>query len=283
MTPPEDKQRSLDDLEVECASWRERGLEVVLVNGAFDVLHVGHLRYLAAARALGDRLVVAVNSDLSVRSSKGELRPIVPQNERVETLSHLWMVDRICLFDDLTVATGPRKAPPLDPRQGNRLHRRHRPRTGGGGRLRRAHRDLRRPEGPRDDGPDWRDHQEIRRTGVNVPSEAAKRRGRVLQGPPPPSPIMASRGRAANDPPTPFRTHTAIGSRARRAFETARLSGLASGEEPPLTLLARSASPTWTYGHPTMSKAAPPPHADEREIRNPKFEIRNCSRMDARS
>jgi len=104
MTQPEDKLRALDELEKECAGWREQGLIVVLVNGAFDVLHVGHLRYLAAARDLGDRLVAAVNSDLSVHLSKGELRPIIPEIERVEILSHLWMVDRICLFDDKTVS-----------------------------------------------------------------------------------------------------------------------------------------------------------------------------------
>ena len=103
MTAPENKLKTLDELAVECSSWRERGLDVVLVNGAFDVLHVGHLRYLAAAHALGDRLVVAVNSDLSVREGKGERRPIIPEGERVEILSHLWMVDRICLFDSLTV------------------------------------------------------------------------------------------------------------------------------------------------------------------------------------
>jgi rfaE bifunctional protein nucleotidyltransferase chain/domain len=104
VTVPEAKQRTLDELAVECASWRDRGLQVVLVNGAFDVLHVGHLRYLCAARALGDRLVAAVNSDVSVRAGKGELRPIIPENERVEILSHLWMIDRICLFDSPTVA-----------------------------------------------------------------------------------------------------------------------------------------------------------------------------------
>jgi rfaE bifunctional protein nucleotidyltransferase chain/domain len=103
VTAPELKLRTLDELEAECAGWRERGLEVVLVNGAFDLLHVGHLRYLAAARALGDRLVAAVNSDASVQLSKGSLRPILPEAERVEILSHLWMVDRICLFDGLTV------------------------------------------------------------------------------------------------------------------------------------------------------------------------------------
>jgi len=68
------------------------------------VLHVGHLRYLEAAAAHGDRLVAAVNSDLSVRLSKSELRPIIPEAERVEILSHLWMVDRICLFDSPSVA-----------------------------------------------------------------------------------------------------------------------------------------------------------------------------------
>ena len=104
MTRPEEKLRFLDELAEECAGWREQGLTVVLVNGAFDVLHVGHLRYLAAARDLGDRLIAAVNSDISVQLSKGELRPIIPEIERVEILSHLWMVDRICLFDTTTVS-----------------------------------------------------------------------------------------------------------------------------------------------------------------------------------
>ena len=104
MTRPEDKLCTLDELAEECAGWREQGLTVVLVNGAFDVLHVGHLRYLAAAYAHGDRLVAAVNSDLSVQLSKGDLRPIIPETEREEILSHLWMVDRICLFDTTTVS-----------------------------------------------------------------------------------------------------------------------------------------------------------------------------------
>ena len=104
MTRPEDKLKTLDELGGICRGWRKAGLSIVLVNGAFDVLHVGHLRYLAAARTHGDRLVVAVNSDHSVRLSKGELRPIIPEAERVEILSHLSVVDRICLFDDETVA-----------------------------------------------------------------------------------------------------------------------------------------------------------------------------------
>jgi rfaE bifunctional protein nucleotidyltransferase chain/domain len=104
VTAPDSKLRTVAELAAECTDWRERGLAVVLVNGAFDVLHVGHLRYLAAARGLGDRLVAAVNSDVSVKLGKGALRPIFPESERVEILSHLWMIDRICLFDDLTVA-----------------------------------------------------------------------------------------------------------------------------------------------------------------------------------
>ena len=83
---------------------RSAGKRVVVANGAFDMLHVGHVRYLVAARALGDALFVAVNSDLSVRTSKGPLRPIVPEDERVELLSHLDCVDFIVMFDEATVA-----------------------------------------------------------------------------------------------------------------------------------------------------------------------------------
>lgn len=103
MTAPGDKLKTLAELAHECELWRLRGEAVVLVNGAFDMLHVGHLRYLAAAKEHGDHLVAAVNSDASVRASKGETRPIIPEGERVEILSHLWMVDRICLFDSVTV------------------------------------------------------------------------------------------------------------------------------------------------------------------------------------
>lgn len=103
MTAAEDKLRPLDDLAGECERWRRRGESVVLVNGAFDMLHVGHLRYLAGAKDHADHLIAAVNSDASVRASKGDTRPIIPEDERVEILSHLWMVDRICLFDSVTV------------------------------------------------------------------------------------------------------------------------------------------------------------------------------------
>jgi rfaE bifunctional protein nucleotidyltransferase chain/domain len=76
---------------------------VVLANGLFDLLHVGHLRYLEAARALGDRLVVAVNSDRSARSLKGPARPLVPASERVELVSGFACVDWVVVFEEDTV------------------------------------------------------------------------------------------------------------------------------------------------------------------------------------
>ena len=95
---------TLDEARVVAAGARAAGKIVVVANGAFDMLHVGHVRYLAAARAAGDVLFVAVNSDLSVRTSKGPLRPVVPEDERAELLAHLECVDFVVLFDEPTVA-----------------------------------------------------------------------------------------------------------------------------------------------------------------------------------
>jgi D-beta-D-heptose 7-phosphate kinase/D-beta-D-heptose 1-phosphate adenosyltransferase len=81
---------------------RSRGGAVVFTNGVFDLLHPGHVRYLRDARALGDVLVVAVNSDRSVRSNKGEDRPINPEAERAEVLLALACVDAVVIFDDAT-------------------------------------------------------------------------------------------------------------------------------------------------------------------------------------
>ena len=78
------------------------GNVVVTTNGCFDVLHLGHLRYLQAARHLGDLLVVAVNSDTSVRQLKGENRPLVPEEERAEMLAGLECVDYVVIFPELT-------------------------------------------------------------------------------------------------------------------------------------------------------------------------------------
>jgi len=80
------------------------GKKVVLANGCFDLLHVGHVRYLTAARALGDLLVVAINSDASVRQLKGKSRPLMNQEERAEIVSALSCVDFVVIFDELNVA-----------------------------------------------------------------------------------------------------------------------------------------------------------------------------------
>ncbi len=101
---PRAKLITLAEAKVLAEGMRTAGKRVVVANGAFDMLHVGHARYLAAARAAGDILFVAVNSDASVRASKGPLRPVVPEGERVELLSHLDCVDWIVLFDEPSVA-----------------------------------------------------------------------------------------------------------------------------------------------------------------------------------
>ena len=101
---PRTKLITLAEAKVLAEGMRAAGKRVVVANGAFDMLHVGHARYLAAARAAGDVLFVAVNSDVSVRASKGPLRPVVPEDERAELVSHLDCVDWIVLFDEPTVA-----------------------------------------------------------------------------------------------------------------------------------------------------------------------------------
>lgn len=80
--------------------WRQAGEQIILTNGAFDLLHVGHVRYLRAAKTLGGKLVVAINSDESVRRLKGEGRPVVPQDERAEMVAALADVDAVLIFSD---------------------------------------------------------------------------------------------------------------------------------------------------------------------------------------
>lgn len=82
---------------------RHRGARVVLANGCFDVLHVGHVRYLEAARALGDLLVVGINSDEQVHALKGKGRPFVPERERAEIVASLRSVDLVTIFNEPTV------------------------------------------------------------------------------------------------------------------------------------------------------------------------------------
>ncbi|MBW1821073.1 MAG: D-glycero-beta-D-manno-heptose 1-phosphate adenylyltransferase [Deltaproteobacteria bacterium] len=81
------------------AEIKKSGKKIVFTNGCFDILHVGHVRYLAAARSEGDVLVVGLNSDESVKSIKSTKRPIVKQDERAEVLASLWCVDYIVLFN----------------------------------------------------------------------------------------------------------------------------------------------------------------------------------------
>ena len=80
---------------------KSEGNVIVTTNGCFDVLHLGHLRYLQAARQLGDLLVVAINSDASVRELKGENRPLIPEDERAEMLAGLECVDYVVIFPEL--------------------------------------------------------------------------------------------------------------------------------------------------------------------------------------
>jgi rfaE bifunctional protein nucleotidyltransferase chain/domain len=94
---------SLDKLVEEVARRRETGATVVLANGCFDVLHVGHVRYLQGARALGDILVVAINGDDAVRALKGEGRPVMPAAERAEIVAAIAVVDFVTVFDTFTV------------------------------------------------------------------------------------------------------------------------------------------------------------------------------------
>ncbi len=97
------KIKKLRELETILAEEKARGRVVVMANGCFDLLHVGHVRYLEAAREHGDLLVVAVNSDASVRRLKGPPRPLVPQDERLELVAALEAVDYVFLFDDFTL------------------------------------------------------------------------------------------------------------------------------------------------------------------------------------
>src|SRR5438128_9965494 len=82
---------------------KRKGSLIVLANGCFDVLHVGHVRYLEGAKALGDLLVVAVNSDEQVRNQKGAGRPLMSANERAELVAALEVVDLVTIFDEPTV------------------------------------------------------------------------------------------------------------------------------------------------------------------------------------
>lgn len=99
-TTPNRKIVSRAELRQLVADWRHTGERVTLANGCFDLLHVGHVRYLHAARELGGKLIVAVNSDASASALKGEGRPLIPAEERAEILAALADVDAVVVFPE---------------------------------------------------------------------------------------------------------------------------------------------------------------------------------------
>jgi D-glycero-beta-D-manno-heptose 1-phosphate adenylyltransferase len=94
---------SREELRERVEEWRRTGERITLANGNFDLLHVGHVRYLSGAKALGGKLVVAINSDASVRALKGEGRPVMPAEERAEIVAALADVDAVVIFPELDV------------------------------------------------------------------------------------------------------------------------------------------------------------------------------------
>ena len=100
LAPIVNKILTRQKLREQVAEWRRAGDSITLANGGFDLLHVGHVRYLRAAKKLGGRLIVAVNSDTSVRALKGEGRPLVPEAERAEILAALADVDAVVIFSE---------------------------------------------------------------------------------------------------------------------------------------------------------------------------------------
>jgi len=96
------KVLTIDQLLAERRRLNEAGHKLVFTNGVFDILHVGHVRYLEDARALGDALAVAINSDASVRQLKGDARPLMNENERAEILAALRAVDYVTIFDNIS-------------------------------------------------------------------------------------------------------------------------------------------------------------------------------------
>lgn len=100
MSDPKAKIVSREQARKMAEDWRHAGEKIILTNGCFDLLHVGHIRYLRAAKQLGGKLVVALNADASVTKIKGEGRPLMPERERAEILAALEDVDAIVIFSE---------------------------------------------------------------------------------------------------------------------------------------------------------------------------------------
>jgi D-glycero-beta-D-manno-heptose 1-phosphate adenylyltransferase len=99
----ESKILTLEALQPVVEKHRQNRKTIIFANGCFDLLHVGHIRYLEGARRLGDILILGLNSDYSVKKLKGPLRPLMPENERAEILAAISYVDYIVIFDEPTV------------------------------------------------------------------------------------------------------------------------------------------------------------------------------------
>jgi D-glycero-beta-D-manno-heptose 1-phosphate adenylyltransferase len=100
LTTDETKILDRGELRRRATRWRQAGESLTLANGCFDLLHVGHVRYLHAAKALGGKLIVAINADDSVRALKGEGRPLMPAEERAEIIAALADVDAVVIFSE---------------------------------------------------------------------------------------------------------------------------------------------------------------------------------------
>jgi|SRR5688572_1173882 rfaE bifunctional protein nucleotidyltransferase chain/domain len=103
LTAKESNILSREELLKRVASAKASGARIVFANGCFDVLHVGHVRYLAGAKALGDQLIVGINSDAQVALQKGAGRPVLPANERAEIVAALESVNYVTIFNEPTV------------------------------------------------------------------------------------------------------------------------------------------------------------------------------------
>lgn len=98
----EEKIKGIQELKKCILNWREQNQKIVFTNGCFDLLHLGHVDYLAKAKDLGDRLIIGVNTDASIRRLKGEFRPLQDENSRLHLLAALEVVDAVVLFDEDT-------------------------------------------------------------------------------------------------------------------------------------------------------------------------------------
>jgi cytidyltransferase-like protein len=142
-----DKILSREELREHVEEWRRAGERITLANGNFDLLHVGHVRYLRGAKALGGKLVVAINSDESVRALKGEGRPIMPAEERAEIVAALADVDAVVIFPNSMCGRFDSRDSSRHSGQGHGLHGGFRSRARRGCGVRRARGDCRRCEG----------------------------------------------------------------------------------------------------------------------------------------